>query len=52
MKFASSEDVSSFLLNNAVKIGYCKWQLFDKKVIDKGDMVKILYSCQKRYCDA
>lgn len=28
MKFETSEEVSTFLLKNAMEIGYCKWQLF------------------------
>jgi hypothetical protein len=32
IKFESSEEVSMFLLRNAEEIGYCKWQLFEKKL--------------------
>lgn len=51
-KFESSEEVSAFLLRNAMEIGYSKWQLFSKEIIDKGDHIKIVYSCQMKHCDA
>ena len=52
IKFQSSEEISTFLLRNALEIGYCKWQLFEKVIVDKGDYIKIVYSCRKQFCDA
>ena len=35
-----------------MEIGYSKWQLFEKEIIDKGDYIKIVYTCRMQHCDA
>lgn len=39
-------------MRNAEDIGYCKWQLYEKAVEDRGDYFKITYSCRYKQCDA
>ena len=51
-KFETSEQISTFLLRNAQSIGLVQWQIFEKAVIDKGDYIKIVYTCRKKYCEA
>lgn len=35
-----------------MEIGYCKWQLFAKTIINEGDHLKIVYNCRHKMCNS